>query len=91
MRLRQSGRLRRFHLGDLAGINSGHAHALRMHLKHDAHGVRFRPLKDRLQDEDDEIHRRKIVIVNQDLVERRRLELLLAFALGDEGFVRLTS
>lgn len=90
MCLRQRRRLGRLHLGDLVGVDARDAHALCMYLKHDAHGVAFSPLKNGLQHEDDEVHRREIVVVNQDPVERRRLELLFAFTLDDDRFVWLT-
>src|SRR5262245_34857489 len=55
-----------------------------MHVQHDANRRLFRVLEDRLQDLHHELHGRVVVIMQEDLVELRPLELLLGLALDDQ-------
>src|SRR5918997_5306407 len=71
-----------FHLGDLVGVDARDADALRVHGPHDAEGVPFGLAEDLHEDFDDELHRREVVVVQQDAVERRLLQPLPALC-GD--------
>src|SRR5215213_5784034 len=70
------------HLGDLVGVDARDADALRVHGPHDAEGVRLRLAEDLREDFDDELHRREVVVVQQDAEERRLLQPLPALG-GD--------
>src|SRR5215204_979521 len=70
------------HLGDLVGVDARDADALRVHGPHDAEGVRLRLAEDLREDFDHELHRREVVVVQQDAEERRLLQPLPALG-GD--------
>ena len=66
-------RLRHLGLGDLVGVDAAHTHALLMDVQHDLGRFFAVLLEDVLQDVDDELHRRVIVVQHQYLVHRRLL------------------
>src|SRR5215204_3591335 len=70
------------HLGDLVGVDARDADALRVDGPHDAEGVRLGLAEDLPEDFDDELHRREVVVVQQDAEERRLLQPLPALG-GD--------
>ena len=72
-------RLFRFHCGYLVRICAGYAHALVVDLEHDGKGVRFRAVKNVLEHENNELHRRKIIIMEDDLEQLWLFEFGLAF------------
>ena len=57
---------------------------LLVHVQHDLHRLGLGAVEDALQHEHDELHRRVVVVVQQHLVERRLLELLLGPGPGDD-------
>ena len=58
--------------GDVPGKDAAYPHALSVDLEHDSRGTFAIHAEIFLQDDDDEIHRRVIVIQQQDLVHRWR-------------------
>jgi hypothetical protein len=60
------------HLGlcDFERVNAGYSHAILVHMEHDPGRFGVRLVKDRLQHLDHELHRRVVVIQQDDLVER---------------------
>ena len=66
-------------------LNPRHADALIVNLKHDAHSFAFRTVEDLHQDEDDEFHRRVIVVVEQHFVQRRLFQPLPGFGQRDSA------
>ena len=66
-------------LGDLECVNARDTYVLVMYLKHDADRIGFGVMKGIHQHVDDKLHRREVVVVQQHLVERRLLQLLLLF------------
>jgi len=76
-RLGQVHCLFRFGFGDLVRINASDADPFFVDLEHDRYSVRVRTVKDVLEDKDDKLHRRKIVVVQQHLEELGFFELCL--------------
>jgi hypothetical protein len=73
-------RLFGFHIRYFVWINARHADAFVVDLEHNRKGFGVRSHKDAFKDEDDELHRRKIVVVQNDFEELRLLKLSLAFS-----------
>ena len=65
-------------LGNLCRIRAGHSRPTRMNLEHDAHGGLPVQPEYALQHIDDELHGREVVVEQNHLVPRRRLEFGLA-------------
>src|SRR2546423_13025233 len=63
------------HLGDLIGIYAGDADAFVMDLEHDGESLGVGPRKDILQNKNDKLHRREIIVVQYDLKELWLFEL----------------
>ncbi len=78
--------LRDFRLGDLVGEHAALAHAIVMHMQHDLRRLLRVLVEERLQDRDHELHRRVIVVQQQDAVHVRALGLS-ARARDDGGAV----
>src|SRR6059058_5227516 len=60
--------------GHLEGIDARDRVSVRVRVQHEARRVAFRLVEDVDQDEDDELHRRVVVVVQEDFVELRALE-----------------
>src|SRR5689334_15955919 len=72
------------HLGDLGfrdliGENAADTHAVTMDMEHDLHGFFAGLVKELLQYVDDELHRRVVVVQDQNLVEAGLLGLWACF------------
>ena len=67
--------------GDFPRIDAGDAAAVQVHLHHDPVGLGRRFLEQRLEHLDHELHRRVVVVQQDDLVERRILVLVSARSL----------
>lgn len=78
-RLRDIHRLFRFHRGDLIRVDAGDADASGVDGKHDGEGFGFGEGEDVLENEDDKFHRRKVVIVQQNLEKLWLFELCTFF------------
>src|SRR5581483_8319552 len=59
---------------NLARVRSAHAHSLPMHLQHDLCSLFPAHCKNSLQHHDDKVHRSVVVVEQQHLIQRRRLE-----------------
>src|SRR5438874_1190762 len=82
LRARQLRRALNLHLCDLVCVDARDADTLRMHGPHDLERVAVRLAEDFFQDLDDELHRREVVVVQEDAEERGLLQLLPALC-GD--------
>lgn len=82
MFLRQRQDARDFCFSYFVSKDACDTNALMMYLKHDPDRILLGLMKDIHQDKHHKLHRRVIVIVKQDLVERRFLQLLFALGLN---------
>ena len=85
MASRKFNDLGHFSLGNLECENPANTHTVPVDMQHDLHRIRFRTMKDALQNEDDEFHGGVVVVVQQHLVHLRLLELALGAAFGDDA------
>ena len=72
-------------LRDVEGIHARDADAVVVHVKHDLHRLDLAAVEDDLEDPDDELAGRVVVVVQQDSVQLGTLELLLGARPGDDG------
>src|SRR5690242_7888529 len=66
-----------FRLGDLVGVNPTHAHPAAVDMQHDPGGLFPILAEEPLEDMNDELHRRVVVVQHEDLVHGRLLRLRL--------------
>src|SRR4051812_25253633 len=64
------------HLGYLVGVDARDAQAFGMDGPHDSERIGLAFAEDLTQDFDDELHRREVVVVQEDSEERRSLQTL---------------
>src|SRR6185295_6690714 len=69
------------HLSDFIRVDASQTQTLSVYVQHDLNGITLAVIEHSLQDEDDKLHRGEIVIMQQDLIKRRPLELRLALGL----------
>ena len=67
--------LRHLRLCHLEGVNSAHAHATLVDVKHDLGRFLHAFAENTLKDKDDELHRRIVVVQKQNPIHRRLLRL----------------
>jgi hypothetical protein len=84
------------HLGDFVRVNTRDPDPLVVHEEHDARGVCLIVVKHGPENVDHELTCRVVVIMNEDFVESRTLDLFPSLRLGDHvgfvvGFVRHSS
>jgi len=81
------GHLGDFRLGDFEGVHPAHALTSGVDLKHNARRGGSIHAEDALENVDDELHRGVIVVQQNDLVERRALELGLGLLCDQLAFM----
>jgi hypothetical protein len=67
--------LRHFCFRNLVGEDSADTHTMAMDLQHDLHGLVAPLVEESLEDMNDELHRRVVVVEQKDFVEARLLRL----------------
>lgn len=73
---------RHLRLRDLLGIDASHTDSAAVNLHHDSLCLRFRSVKNLFENQDDKLHRRIIIVVEENLVHGRFPGLL---SLSDGG------
>jgi hypothetical protein len=81
---RQFGDVCDLRFGDFTRKDARDPHAFIMNLQHNTYRIAFRVMEDADEYDDDEIHRRIIIIMQKNFIERRFFDLLLAL-----GYYRL--
>src|ERR1044071_3371242 len=69
------------HLSDFISKDASQTGTFPVHVEHESNRLVFAVIEYSLQDEDHKLHRREIVVMQKDLVERRALQLCLTLSL----------
>src|SRR5580693_5730848 len=82
MPAREFNDLRHFRFGHLEGEDPADTHAVSVDMQHDLHGLVAILVEEALEDEDDELHGRVVVVEEKNLVEARFLGFRPRFCRG---------